>query len=332
MKCIAVTVVLLALAIVLVGLPVSAQLKPMYIPCGGSNVTFQGHVYDTANNALQYVAVNLRTPPRYEQYEGTAVSDSSGHWSLVLPDCPYNGYFYWKSEINGPLVKSVSNIPYISSYALSIERQTLKVPVTYEFPNSPNTEIAYSTATSVMVSIDASFDVGFSTGFLGTNFVGQVGTDITIDTGYSSSGYAPWRDFLPTGTAYRITDTSGRHMVWVDQWHSAQFSSESTTEKIGMETAETRMVQNSTYPFVWIAALHNATYTKTLTTKVTIDVEFSVEAFGVKLKVHMGVATGQSQSVSTTIRNFDNQNKCYVLYANGLENHVWYHNSGACPY
>jgi hypothetical protein len=89
------------------------------------------------------------------------------------------------------------------------------------------------------------------------------------------------------------------------------------------------------YPYVSIAAYHQQSYVRTLTTVVEVDVEYKVwvDFFGVtaSLTVSMGVAVGQSQSVTTTITNNDGYQKCYVLYDDALENHVWWHSNTACP-
>jgi len=174
------------------------------------------------------------------------------------------------------------------------------------------------------VSVDAKVDAGFQAGFLGVNFAGSIGTDITIETGYSSSGTAPWRDYWPTGTAYKIVDSAGKQMVYVQSYKSALYSSESTTEQLTRDQGESRAVANGAYPFVHVAAYHNNTYTYTLTVTVTVDVEFSVGHRRIA-DGSSGVEFGQSQSVQAKyIKIGSPVEKCFVVYVDGLEIHSWY--------
>jgi hypothetical protein len=103
-----------------------------------------------------------------------------------------------------------------------------------------------------------------------------------------------------------------------------------------MQQAIDRMERNNTYPFVSVAATSSSTWRRSLTTTVHMDLEVSVKV-GVggsqaALSTYIGVAAGQSQSVSTAITNNDSWDKCYVLYQLAIEIHVWLYNNGACPY
>lgn len=330
-------VAILAMAILSVGTPMSAAASPMYVPCDPGNVTYQGHVYDQANAALQGVVVYLKTPASFEQHEGTARSDSAGYWSLSLANCPYNGKFYWQSNSNGPLLKSVSYIPATTSYVLNLWRAAQNVPIAYEFPNTPNVRVRWETGSSVKVSVDAKFDAGFQVGFLGANFALQVGTDITVENSFSVTATQPTTIVWPTGTVYKIVDTSGKSLIYVQQYSSANYGTLPATELLDINTVETRQVNDGEYPFVCAApGVIDQTYVSRLETTETTDTEFSltVNVGGVQatLTVHMGVASGSYREVTTLINNPDTYSKCYVVYDDALNVHVYLHNNGACPY
>lgn len=183
------------------------------------------------------------------------------------------------------------------------------------------------------VSVDAKVDAGFQAGFLGVNFAGSIGTDITIETGYSSSGTAPWRDYWPTGTAYKIVDSAGKQMVYVQSYKSALYSSESTTEQLTRDQGESRAVANGAYPFVHVAAYHNNTYTYTLTVTVTVDVEFSVSAIGVSLTVHLASSSGRARASKRSTSTSALRWRSASLYTSTVWRFtVGTGNDGACPY
>lgn len=320
------------LSLVLVLSPLLAPRASAYIPCDGS-ATYTGIVRDQDQLGLPGVVVYLYTAYPYNGRSATAVTNAYGAWSATVDngDCRYNAAFYWKSKTDGPHLMTATEILPGQTYTVRVWREAQIVALNYEFPNDPSVAISYTLTTNLQVSVDASVSGGMQVGFLGFNAAGKVGATLTMESSYSSSGSSPWYDFYTTGMTHKIIDSAGRTLIYVEQYSSSWFSSDEAVEYLTITDAINRDTDAGINPYVQIARNHVATYTWTLATTVTMDLEVSVEAFGVKLTTHMGVASGTSQSVSATITNDTNHARCYVQYQQGLEIHLWLYLEGRCP-
>jgi hypothetical protein len=307
--------------------------NPYYINCPGSE-TYSGNVYDQEGYALAGVVVYLATPAGYQPFaSGSTTSNSNGYWSVTIGNgCPNDASFYWQSDTNGPLLKSVSKISLSgTSYTLNAWVASQNINLLYEFPDDSATNVGVSLTTSLQFSADASLSGGITDGFLGLDAAGNVGTTQTMQSTFQESGTSPYVTYIQTGNTYKVEDTSSNTIIYVQQYSSSHFSSATATEYLTMSQGVTDAQNAGQNPYITIAANHQQTYSYSFSSTITLDAKVSITAFTVTLTTHVGTTSGNSQTISLTITNNNSNNECFVAYQEGPEIHAWYYGSGSCP-
>lgn len=314
-------------------LPMMANSARAAIPCPAGKTTFSGTVTDQEGNGLGGVLVALATLPNlYPQYGGTTTSSATGSWSLTFSyQCPMSARFYWQS--NGPLVKTVSSIPFSSNYALTIWRVPAVINLLYEFPNDPSVTVNYSLAASLTFSFDATISGGINVGFLSVDAAGHVGASVTMGGGNSASGYSPYVIIYPVGTWYKVQDVSGNYVVYVlpgvaqSLWTGPVTDYLTVNDGINRDNAASPPI----IPYVQVARHTTVQLWRTFSTTITVDAQVGGSAFGVGLTTHVGVSGTVTLTWGISFTNSGTKTNCYVLYQLGPEMHAWLYSNNACP-
>ncbi len=310
-----------------------ASYNPNYISCPSGNETYSGYVYNEEGQPLQGVVVYLVTPFGFvPSSAGSTTTNASGYWTLTFDhQCPHNASFYWQSLSNGPLLMKADPIGLSTTYTVTVWEQSEDVNLLYEFPDSSNTSVSYTTSTNIEFSANAKVSGGIQDGFLGTNAAGYVGTTLTMESGFSQIGSSPYLTYYQKGITYKVEDASGNTIIYVQSFASSLFSSANTQEYLTMSQGITDAENKGENPYVTIAGNHQQSYQYTFSTTTTLDGQVSVTAFGVTLTTEVSTSSGTTQTVALTITNKASQNECYVVYQEGPEIHAWYYFQGICP-
>ncbi len=322
-----------------IGIPASLFIFQPISPfklCEYTSSEYSGTVLDQSDNPLSGVVVQLSSAHPWQSSTDETTTSDSGKWSLTLTACSHDAKFYWKSSQNGPLLKGVVKVPLNTMYTMPVWRENQPVRVASQYPNAANVEISYNVTLDLMMSLGVEYDEGFPVGFLGVNGAGELGTDISMRMTHSDSGGSPWSAYVTIGTVYRIVDTEGRSLVYMEGHAASEFAPAVTTEYLTMEGAMERMAEEGRYPFVQIAATSSQTQTRTinmtLLANLEAGVDVSVNDIKVNLPAYLVVNAHENQTVSIEITNYDSWDKCYVLYYRAIEAHIWLYGNSACPY
>jgi hypothetical protein len=212
-----------------------------FILCAYGSSEYAGTVVDQSGKPVSGVVVLLSSEHPWESFVEETVTNESGAWSLKLKACSHDARFYWKSSQNGPVLKEVVNIPLRTEYTLPVWRQPQTVKLVSQYPNAIGVNVSYNITVDLRMSIGALYNGNFSVGFLGLNDAGEVGTDIVVKTSYNDNGKVPWTVFMTVGTAYRIVDTGGNSLIYLEEAPILEFYRAPDDEYLAMQEAIEQM-------------------------------------------------------------------------------------------
>ncbi len=321
-------VVTLSILIVAPRVASASSLSPNYIYCPGSQ-TYSGYVYDQEGIGLGGVVIYLHDSYPFEPGASvTTTSGPDGSWSATIADdCPNSAQFYWQSDSNGPLMKTVSYSSLSTSYTLNVWRAQEDTTLAYEFANTNESTITITQSKTFTISDNVGVQGGIQDGFLGFNVAGKIGTTLTTTSTNTFSDTIPYWGYYQTGMSIKVEDTSGNYMEYKQTFTgNVGISSQSATEYL----TSSQGLSNGGY-YLSVAPYGTSSQTDTVSGVINVDLQVGIAVFGVTLGTEDGLSNTQETGVSWSIHNPYSYEQCFVVYQQGFTVHTWWISNSVCP-